>query len=127
MGSTNREGDRAGDYAHEQRDELRGAMSWRVGGKVPLNVYDGDRPVCQCHNEVDALRIVAAMNNLSIHTLSASVFPEGYLVWMPPIPTVPPRAGYRARLRPVWQVRHVPGGAVGWFLRSGEWVLASWA
>ena len=37
-------------------------MSWRVGRKVPLNVYDGDRPVCQCHNPEDAARIVAAVN-----------------------------------------------------------------
>jgi hypothetical protein len=26
---------------------------WRVGSKVPLNVYEGDRPVCQCHNPED--------------------------------------------------------------------------
>lgn len=37
-------------------------MSWRVGSKVPLNVYDGDRPVCQCHNVGDAALIVDAMN-----------------------------------------------------------------
>lgn len=36
---------------------------WRVGGKIPLNVYEGDRPVCQCHNEDDARRIVDAMNH----------------------------------------------------------------
>ncbi len=30
--------------------------------KVPINVYEGDRPVCQCHNEQDAKRIVDAMN-----------------------------------------------------------------
>lgn len=35
---------------------------WRVGHKVPINVYDGDRPVCQCHNEEDARAIVEAMN-----------------------------------------------------------------
>ena len=34
---------------------------WRVGSKIPLNVYDGDRPVCQCHTPEDAARIVAAM------------------------------------------------------------------
>lgn len=39
---------------------LRG--KWRVGSKVPLNVYDGDRPVCQCHSFMDALDIVAAIN-----------------------------------------------------------------
>lgn len=32
--------------------------TWRVGTKVPLNIYDGDRPVCQCHNEDDAAAIV---------------------------------------------------------------------
>lgn len=37
-------------------------MSWRVGSKVPINVYDGDRPVCQCHTVEDAYRIVAAVN-----------------------------------------------------------------
>lgn len=35
---------------------------WRVGGKVPLNVYEGDQPVCQCHTPSDARRIVYAMN-----------------------------------------------------------------
>lgn len=35
---------------------------WRRGRSVPLNVYEGDRPVCQCHNQVDALRIVQALN-----------------------------------------------------------------
>jgi len=37
-------------------------MTWRVGHKVPINVYEGDRPVCQCHTAEDALRIVRAMN-----------------------------------------------------------------
>lgn len=36
---------------------------WRVGRKVPINVYEGDRPVCQCHTAEDARRIVAAMNH----------------------------------------------------------------
>jgi hypothetical protein len=35
---------------------------WRVGRKVALNVYEGDRPVCQCHDPEDAKRIVTAMN-----------------------------------------------------------------
>lgn len=35
---------------------------WRVGTKVPLNVYDGERAVCQCHNPEDAARIVEAVN-----------------------------------------------------------------
>lgn len=38
------------------------APLWRVGSKVPLNVYEGNRPVCQCHNSDDAVRIVEAMN-----------------------------------------------------------------
>ena len=39
------------------------AEAWRVGSKVPINVYEGDRPVCQCHTASDARRIVAAMNS----------------------------------------------------------------
>ncbi len=39
---------------------------WRVGSKVPLNIYEGDRPVCQCHIEFDAQRIVRAMNRRHI-------------------------------------------------------------
>jgi hypothetical protein len=35
---------------------------WRTGKQVPINVYDGDRPVCQCHSEQDAKRIVVAVN-----------------------------------------------------------------
>ncbi len=37
-------------------------MKWRVGRKVPLNIYSGDRPVCQCHKVADAKLIVAAVN-----------------------------------------------------------------
>ena len=37
-------------------------MSWRVGKTVTLNVYENDRPVCQCHNAEDAANLVAAMN-----------------------------------------------------------------
>jgi hypothetical protein len=43
-------------------------MIWRVGRKVPINVYDGgpsDRPVCQCHTEEDARLIVNAVNAFS--------------------------------------------------------------
>lgn len=39
------------------------SKKWRVGLKVPLNVYDGDRPVCQCHTAEDAALIVAAMGS----------------------------------------------------------------
>lgn len=36
---------------------------WRLGSKVPLNVYDGSgNPVCQCHRAVDAEAIVCAVN-----------------------------------------------------------------
>lgn len=35
---------------------------WRVGRKVPINVYEGDSPVCQCQTPEYAARIVAAMN-----------------------------------------------------------------
>lgn len=38
------------------------APRWRVGKNVPLNVYEGDRPVCQCHTAIDARRIVDAVN-----------------------------------------------------------------
>lgn len=40
-----------------------GMMEWRVGRKVPLNVYEGDRPVCQCHTPEDAAFIVKAVND----------------------------------------------------------------
>jgi hypothetical protein len=39
--------------------------TWRVGSKVPINVYDGDRPVCQCQTAIDAQRIVLAMNTVN--------------------------------------------------------------
>lgn len=39
-----------------------GSIVWRIGAKVPLNIYAGDRPVCQCHNAQDAALIVAAVN-----------------------------------------------------------------
>lgn len=42
------------------------AQEWRVGSKITLNVYEGDRPVCQCHSSEDAERIVAAVNLQSI-------------------------------------------------------------
>jgi len=38
------------------------ASNWRVGRKIPLNVYEGARPVCQCHDTEDAAKIVAAVN-----------------------------------------------------------------
>lgn len=36
--------------------------TWRVGRKINLNVYEGDRPVCQCHTAKDAADIVDALN-----------------------------------------------------------------
>jgi hypothetical protein len=49
-------------------------MKWRVGTKVPLNVYEGDRAVCQCHTAADARRIVAAMN--APQRVGISTYPE---------------------------------------------------
>lgn len=44
--------------------------AWRIGRKVPLNVYDSeDRPVCQCHTVMDARLIVAAVNEHLKRTL----------------------------------------------------------
>jgi hypothetical protein len=37
-------------------------LRWRVGGKVPLNVYENDEPMFQCHTPEDAARIVAMLN-----------------------------------------------------------------
>lgn len=37
---------------------------WRVGSHVPINVYDGDRPVCQCQTAMDARLIVQAVNSI---------------------------------------------------------------
>ena len=42
----------------------RAKENWRIGRKVPINVYSGDRPVCQCHNEEDAQAIVTAMDEV---------------------------------------------------------------
>jgi hypothetical protein len=37
-------------------------MTWRVGSKVPLNVYEDDKPMFQCHTPEDAARVVALLN-----------------------------------------------------------------
>lgn len=37
-------------------------MTWRVGTKIPLNLYKDERPVCRCHNEEDARELAAGMN-----------------------------------------------------------------
>ncbi len=51
---------------------------WRVGHKVPINIYEGDnpgRPICQVHNEGDARRIVDAVNaTLGPHKWSMAGF-----------------------------------------------------
>jgi hypothetical protein len=44
---------------------------WRGGKKVPINVYDGDRLVCQCQTAADASRIVKAMNRMEQNTVQA--------------------------------------------------------
>jgi hypothetical protein len=38
--------------------------TWRIGKQIPINVYEDDRPVCQCHTATDARRIAAAMNRV---------------------------------------------------------------
>ncbi len=53
--------ERAAEWADEKDEETPKAR-WRVGKKVPINVYDGDRPVCQCQTALDAALIVAAVN-----------------------------------------------------------------
>jgi hypothetical protein len=53
-------------------------VAWRVGRKVPINVYDGDRPVCQCHNEEDAARIVIAVNAISVTGTCYARLPNGW-------------------------------------------------
>ncbi len=39
-----------------------GKLTWRVGGKVPLNVYEGDTPMFQCHTPEQAARVVKLLN-----------------------------------------------------------------
>lgn len=36
---------------------------WRVGRRIPINIYEGDRPICQCHTAIDAATIVRAVNS----------------------------------------------------------------
>ena len=56
----------AGEWV--EPDARKRVEAWRVGSKVPINVYEGDRPVCQCHNTSDPKRIVAAVNEVSAIT-----------------------------------------------------------
>lgn len=46
----------------EGADGKDAMIEWRIGRKVALNVYDGDRPVCQCHTVKDAELIAKAVN-----------------------------------------------------------------
>lgn len=39
---------------------------WRTGSRVPLNVYKGDVPICQCHTPEDAIDIVTGMNAVAV-------------------------------------------------------------
>jgi len=45
-------------------DRPEDSKVWRVGRNVPINVYEGDRPICQCHTALDAKLIVEAVNKL---------------------------------------------------------------
>ncbi len=36
--------------------------NWRVGSKVALNVYEGDRPMFQCHTPEEARRVVGLLS-----------------------------------------------------------------
>lgn len=51
---------------------------WRQGRKVRINVYEGERAVCQCHTVGDAERIVAAVNRVSTvgHLAPATKIPD---------------------------------------------------
>ena len=38
---------------------------WRVGKKIKINVYEDDKPICQCHDAETALHIVQVMNRFA--------------------------------------------------------------
>lgn len=59
---------------------------WRVGGKVPLNVYEGDKPMFQCHTPEDAARIVDKLNFATVALLKEAASPS--VEWRP-IETAP--------------------------------------
>jgi len=40
--------------------------TWRQGTKVKQNVYEGDRPVCQTHNVLDAVTMTLSVNYVRI-------------------------------------------------------------
>lgn len=66
---------------------------WRVGTKVPLNVYDGERAVCQCHNPEDAARIVEAMDLYTLRHVDAYHEDYGTVLWWHVPVQEPPYAG----------------------------------
>jgi hypothetical protein len=47
-----------------QANEAPGMTLWRVGGKPPLNVHEGDRrlPMFRCYTPEDAARVVGLLN-----------------------------------------------------------------
>lgn len=49
-----------------------GVSRFRVGGKVPLNVYDRDRAVFQCHTPEDAAQYVELLNAGDSHQQTAA-------------------------------------------------------
>jgi hypothetical protein len=61
---------------------------WHIGSKVPINVYEGDRPICQCHTTIDAKRIVGAMNAPDVNTELLNALEQQTLMirdgWIPP-------------------------------------------
>ena len=48
------------------------APRWRVGNKKPINVYEGDRAVCNCRTPKDAAQIVAALNAAETRSQAAA-------------------------------------------------------
>jgi len=48
-----------------KQDPSQEVARWRVGRKVPLNVYEGNKPMFQCHTPEDAARVVFLLNRLN--------------------------------------------------------------
>jgi len=53
------------DYDREPFEPPVGRRKWRLGRLIQLNVYEGERPVCQCHTVADAKAIVTAVNRMA--------------------------------------------------------------
>jgi hypothetical protein len=53
-----------GSCRDQRDDDLCAACesTWRVGSKVRLNVYEGNKPMFQCHTPEDAARVVDMLN-----------------------------------------------------------------